>query len=93
MLIFIDTEFTDFKSAELISLGLVTEDCRHEFYAELPINQARCSDFVLRNVLLQLRKVPDPAGALQHWVLRLALAIHETLVIRRTSKAYGESVT
>lgn len=59
MLIFIDTEFTDFKNAELISIGLVTEDCRHEFYAELPVDQARCSDFVLMNVLPQLRKVPD----------------------------------
>lgn len=46
MLIFIDTEFTDFKNAELISIGLVTEDCRHEFYVELPVNQARCNDFV-----------------------------------------------
>lgn len=57
MLIFIDTEFTDFKKPELISIGLVSDDGQHEFYAELPVNQARCNDFVLATVLPLLGKV------------------------------------
>jgi len=60
MLIFIDTEFTDFKNPELISIGLVTDDGEHDFYAELPVNLAKCNDFVLTTVLPQLGKV---AGA------------------------------
>ncbi|MFZ6686865.1 hypothetical protein ACO0K0_03850 [Undibacterium sp. SXout11W] len=59
MLIFIDTEFTDFKNTELISIGLVTGDGQHDFYAELPVNLSRCSDFVIATVLPQLGKVPD----------------------------------
>ena len=34
MLVFLDTEFTDFTSPDLISIALVAEDGR-EFYAEL----------------------------------------------------------
>lgn len=59
MLIFIDTEFTDFKDAELISIGLVTEDGNDEFYAELPVDQSKCNDFVLTTILPQLGKTPD----------------------------------
>lgn len=32
MLIFIDTEFTDFAHCELISIALVSDDGQHEFY-------------------------------------------------------------
>jgi len=60
MLIFIDTEFTDFMDAELISIGMVTEDGQHEFYAELPVNQEKCNAFVLTTILPQLGNV---AGA------------------------------
>lgn len=59
MLIFIDTEFTHFHQPELISIGLVTEDESHEFYAELPVNTAKCSDFVIDIVLPQLSKDPN----------------------------------
>lgn len=51
MLIFIDTEFTNFKQPELISIGLVTNDWQHEFYAELPVDKCQCSDFVIETVL------------------------------------------
>jgi hypothetical protein len=34
MLIFLDTEFTDFIDCDLISIGMVSEDGQHEFYAE-----------------------------------------------------------
>lgn len=47
MRIFIDTEFSDFVNPELISIGLVTESGNDEFYAELPVDQSRCNDFVL----------------------------------------------
>lgn len=56
MLIFIDTEFTDFTNTELISIGLVTEDGQHEFYVELPVDQSKCNDFVLTTILPQLGK-------------------------------------
>lgn len=46
MLIFLDTEFTDFVDTDLISIGLVDENGR-EFYAELTdYRQEACSDFV-----------------------------------------------
>ena len=59
MRIFIDTEFTDYANPELISIGLVTDDGAHEFYAELPVNKARCNDFVLSTVLPQLAQTPE----------------------------------
>lgn len=59
MLIFIDTEFTDFMNPELISIGLVTDDGQHEFYAELPVNRSKCNDFVLATILPQLGKAPE----------------------------------
>jgi 3' exoribonuclease, RNase T-like len=58
VLIFIDTEFTDFQNPELISIGLVTEDGQHEFYAELPVDYGKCNDFVLAIVLPQLSRGP-----------------------------------
>ena len=58
MRIFLDTEFTDFKQPQLISIGLATEDERH-FYAELnTFDSGSCSDFVKQVVLPQLGKQP-----------------------------------
>jgi len=56
MLIFLDTEFTDFPESEcdLISIGLVDENDR-EFYAELTdYRQEACSGFVREVVLPSL---------------------------------------
>lgn len=51
---FLDTEFTDFNSPQLISLAIVGEDGR-EFYAEVSdFDRALCSDFVRQTVLPQL---------------------------------------
>lgn len=51
MLIFLDTEFTDLRAPELISLGLVAEDGR-EFYAEFAdFRLEACTPFVRREVL------------------------------------------
>lgn len=61
MLIFLDTEFTDFVNPVLISIALVSEDGR-EFYAErtdYPRNE--CSQFVCETVLPLLGQVPDAA--------------------------------
>lgn len=55
MILFLDTEFTDFQQPDLISLGLVSECGRHEFYAERnDFDLARCSDFVQSTVLPKL---------------------------------------
>lgn len=46
MVVFLDTEFTDFIDCELISIGMVTEDGR-DFYAEVQdFDIAKCNDFV-----------------------------------------------
>lgn len=59
MLVFLDTEFTNFGTHDLISLALVGEDGQ-EFYAErtdFPL--ADCSEFVRHEVLPLLGRVPD----------------------------------
>ena len=54
MLLFLDTEFTDFHEPELISIGLVSECGRFEFYAERSdFDVSKCSDFVRQSVLPQ----------------------------------------
>ena len=45
MLVFIDTEFTNFHNPKLISIGLASET-GETFYAEIPYPRAECSDFV-----------------------------------------------
>ena len=61
MLVFIDTEFTDFAKHGLISLALVPE-IGAEFYAErTDYNLADCSDFVREEVLPSLGRVPGAA--------------------------------
>jgi hypothetical protein len=61
MLIFIDTEFTDFVHTGLISIALVSEDGR-EFYAELSdYCKEDCSDFVNEIVVPLLGRVPSAA--------------------------------
>ena len=57
MLIFLDTEFTNFARPDLISLALVSEDGR-EFYAErTDYRKDDCSDFVRETVLPLLGRV------------------------------------
>lgn len=51
MLIFLDTEFADFADREPISIGMVSEDGRHVFYAELQdFDRDRCNTFVRSTV-------------------------------------------
>lgn len=57
MLIFLDTEFTDFLDCELISIGLVSEDGQYEFYAErTDYPEQGCSEFVREAVWPHLGK-------------------------------------
>lgn len=50
--LFIDCEFTDFKQMDLISLGIVSEDGKHEFYVEITDHIADYrSDFVNQVVI------------------------------------------
>jgi hypothetical protein len=52
MFCFIDTEFTDFKNCDLLSLGAVSEDGKHEFYVEInDYTPEYRSQFVLDNVM------------------------------------------
>ena len=61
MLVFLDTEFTDFLRPDLISIALVAED-GSEFYAErTDYCKDHCSDFVRETVLPLLGGVPDAA--------------------------------
>ncbi|WP_180124866.1 3'-5' exoribonuclease [Rhodoferax sp. BLA1] len=61
MLIFLDTEFTQFDRPDLISIALVGEDGR-EFYAErTDYHRDACSEFVRKEVLPVLHRVPGAA--------------------------------
>lgn len=64
MLVFLDTEFTNFAKPGLVSIALVAEDGQ-EFYAELVnCNSADCSEFVREAVLPLLNRVSG-AGCTQ----------------------------
>ena len=77
MLLFLDTEFTDFVDCDCISIGLVDENGR-EFYAELTdYRQEACSDFVREVVKPLLKQHPtrvegtkwEVAKALREWLM------------------------
>jgi len=50
-LCFVDTEFTDFIGSDLISIGAITEDGKHEFYCELNDYNRKASSEFVRNVV------------------------------------------
>lgn len=71
MLVFLDTEFTDFVRPDLISIALVPEDGR-EFYAErTDYRREECTDFVRDAVLPLLGRMPGAACNRQKLMLRL----------------------
>ncbi len=79
MLIFFDTEFTELGlDARLISIGLVTENGQHEFYAELEDTYQTddCSDFVHESVLPHLQGGNTRMSA-QELTLKLANWLEE----------------
>ncbi|MCP3722368.1 hypothetical protein M3I53_04340 [Paraburkholderia sp. CNPSo 3272] len=59
MRIFTDTEFTDFRDSELISIALVAENGAECYGESSDFDQSLCSDFVSDVVLSQLGM---PAG-------------------------------
>jgi hypothetical protein len=63
MLLFLDTEYNNIIDTELVSIGLVSECEKYQFYAELTdFNRAKCSVFVQGAVLPQLGKMPAITG-------------------------------
>ena len=58
MLVFLDTEFTDFLDPMLISIGMVA-DSGEEFYAEVPYPDIACSAFVREVVIPLLNQYPN----------------------------------
>lgn len=66
MLVFLDTEFTDFLECELISIGMVSEDGKYELYlerADYPLE--RCNSFVRAAVLPQLGQAQPAVTSVQ----------------------------
>lgn len=60
MLLFLDTEFTAFIDIDLISIGIVSEDGLHEFYAErCDYRRDWASDFVKEAVVPHLGQRPE----------------------------------
>ncbi len=70
MLVFIDTEFTDFLDPVLISLGIAA-DSGEEFYAELPYPEKACSAFVREAVIPLLGAVPNAGCTLDELPQRI----------------------
>jgi hypothetical protein len=86
MYLFLDTEFTDFKDCDLISIGIVSEDGQHEFYVEITdYTEGWASPFVREVVvpMLDHNKHGKPFAAasvaLNEWLE--ALPSKEILVI------------
>lgn len=70
MYLFLDTEFTDFKHMDLISIGVVSEDGKFEFYQEVNNHIADYrSDFVNEVVMPLLN--PSEYGKSYDWVALL----------------------
>lgn len=72
MLLFLDTEFTDFIDIKLISIGLVSEDGGATFYAERnDYRQDAVSDFVREAVLPHLGQQPEDSCSREELTRRL----------------------
>ena len=77
MLLFLDTEYTGLgqEQPRLISLALVSEDGRREWYAALSEGwtEAECSEFVKRTVLPQIKgprlNIADARISLLEWMV------------------------
>lgn len=71
MLVFLDTEFTDFEKPELISIGLAANGAP-DFYAErTDYPRERCSSFVLNEVIPLLGRAPNAACDVSELARRL----------------------
>lgn len=71
MLIFLDTEFTNFEQPELISIGLAATGVP-DFYAECDDYPPEgCTQFVIDEVIPLLGRIPDAACAASELAVRL----------------------
>lgn len=75
MFLFFDTEFSDFKFMDLLSIGIISEDGNYNFYAEIEdCPKINCSDFVKKVVfpLMNLKEhgapYQDVANNLTTWL-------------------------
>jgi len=82
MLIFLDTEFTDFLDPMLISIGMAA-DSGEEFYAEVPFTDAGCSAFVREAVLPLLNQYPHAYCPLTDLGMRITEWLH---IVRRSNE-------
>lgn len=67
--VFFDTEFNDWEDPELISIGAITADGKHEFYGEVTLLPINCTDFVKDRVLPQLTGPAYSVSVLGHQLL------------------------
>lgn len=54
MYLFLDTEFTDFKDCDLISLGLISEDGQYSFYVEITDHTVSWRSQFVREVVVPM---------------------------------------
>ena len=72
MLLFLDTEFTNLDDGELLSIGLISEDGKHSFYAERnDFSRYACSAFVIKYVLPLFGRYPDAQCTVDELSIRL----------------------
>jgi hypothetical protein len=58
MLIFLDTEFSDFTDMELLSIGMITCDGKHQLYLQRnDYNYGLCSTFVKTDIIPLMDKI------------------------------------
>ncbi|WP_233201165.1 hypothetical protein, partial [Chromobacterium alticapitis] len=83
MLLFLDTEFTDFTERELISIGMVSEDGQHELYLEIQdFDRDKCNSFVRQVVWTELGQIhgttikrSEVAEHLRRWFVTLPRSV------------------
>lgn len=83
MLLFLDTEFTDFTERELISIGMVSEDGRHELYLEIQdFDRDKCNSFVRQTVWAELGQISgatvkrsEVAERIRQWFVTLPRSV------------------
>ena len=91
MLLFVDTEFTDFYDPHLVSIGLAAAT-GETFYAEVPYRRDQCSDFVKEVVihLLGANPVTDLCDAdelrarLRTWLSIVKVTMKSRSALTRT---------
>lgn len=65
MIFFIDTEFSDFKSPLLLSVGITGKDGKDFYFEREDFPIGACSDFVVENVLPHFENNPENRGNLE----------------------------